>query len=105
MCVQELASENVPLQLNRDILDRVIVSRLIESPPDSYPQTPFQYLLSSYGRCLDQQRNMSPRHDAETQAALKDAAQASRELLVSYAGLILTGSGVVPEVSSRHLIS
>lgn len=102
--LQEVASQqqqeqgsSAPL-MNKDMLDLIFVNRLIESPPELYPQPPFQYLLGCFARAVNELRSVSPRHPPEVQQHLQGVIAACKELLVSYAALILTGSGVVPEV-------
>jgi hypothetical protein len=98
---QELAQDAgggaVDLMLNKALLDRVIVSRLIENPPEPYPQLPFHYLLGCYARASQELRSISLGWPAEVQRQLQEAVFAARELVVSYAGLVFMG-GVVPEV-------
>jgi hypothetical protein len=107
ICLQEIASEqqqgssSTPL-MNKDMLDLIFVNRLIESPPEQYPQPPFQYLLGCFGRAVNELRSVSPRHPPEVQQHLQGSIAACKELLVSYAALILTSSGVVPEVRTQH---
>lgn len=109
-CLQEVASQqqqqgsSAPL-MNKDMLDLIFVNRLIESPPEQYPQPPFQYLLGCFARAVNELRSVSPRHAPEVQQHLQGVIVACKELLVSYAALILTASGVVPEVSTRQFSS
>jgi len=77
--------------MNAANMERVLVYRLIEAAPEQYPQPPFDYLLGAYSRAVQEIRSVS---DAQLRATIDGC----MELLVSYAGLILTGSGVVPEV-------
>jgi hypothetical protein len=95
--VQELAEEQQPLLITPDNLDRIIVNRIIEAAPEHYPQQPFHYLLGCYSRAADELRSIG--QDAARQQ-LRTAVDACRPLLVSYAGLIIMGAGVVPEVSA-----
>lgn len=81
--------------ISTDNLDRVIVNRIIEAAPEQYPQQPFHYLLGCYTRAGDELRSAG--QDAAGQE-LRAVLDACRQLLVSYAGLILMGAGVVPEV-------
>jgi hypothetical protein len=96
--LQELAEEQQPLLITPDNLDRIIVSRLIESAPAQYPQQPFPYLLGCYSRAANEQRSLG--QDAAGQQ-LREALEACKQLLVSYAGLVLVGAGVVPEVRGQ----
>lgn len=81
--------------ISTDNLDRVIVNRIIEAAPEQYPQQPFHYLLGCYTRAGNELRSAG--QDAAGQE-LRAVLDACRQLLVSYAGLILMGAGVVPEV-------
>jgi hypothetical protein len=86
--------------MTRDTLDRVIVARLIEAPPEPYPLAPFPYLLTCCGRATDAVR-ARPGGSVEEKAALHDLAVEARAQVVQYASLLLSGSGVVPEVRRR----
>jgi hypothetical protein len=77
------------------------VNRIIEAAPEKYPQQPFHYLLGCYSRAADERRSIG--QDAAGQQ-LRAAVDACRPLLVSYAGLILMGAGVVPEVSAGEAV-
>jgi ubiquitin conjugation factor E4 B len=103
---QELSLEqhSSSVFMNKDNLDRIIVSRLIESPPEQYPQSPFQYLLGCFSRAVTELRSLSSKQDATAQQQLQGTIVACKDLLLSYSALILSGSGVVPEVSS-HLFN
>lgn len=102
--MQELAEEDAGSRpaLTGEVLDRVLVNRLIEAPPNQYPQAPFQYLLGCCTRGSAELRAL-PAQPSEAQQRIRDDLTACRELLVSYAGLILTGSGVVPEVRACRM--
>jgi ubiquitin conjugation factor E4 B len=106
ICLQEIASEQQPGSaaplMNKDMLDLIFVNRLIESPPEQYLQPPFQYLLGCFARAVNELRSVSPRQPPEVQQHLQGSIAACKELLVSYAALILTSSGVVPEVRLQH---
>ncbi|KXZ45643.1 hypothetical protein GPECTOR_52g43 [Gonium pectorale] len=70
-------------QLNAEVLDRVIVARLIESPPANYPQPPIHYLMGCYERSSEELRR------AGASEAVKVAVAAARDLILNYAGLAL----------------
>lgn len=99
--LQELQAEQPgrPLLMNAGMLDLILVNRLIESPPEQYPQAPFAYLLGCFARASSELRAVSPRIDPAVQQQVQATIAACRQSIVSYAGLILTGSGVVPEVT------
>jgi len=100
---QELAEETPGAQplLTGANLDRAIVARLIESPPASYPQPPFHYLLGCYSRASEALRGGAASRGAaaaEEKQRLHDLVVEARAQVVQYAVLLLSGSGVVPEV-------
>jgi hypothetical protein len=95
---QELTSANAPLRLTQDLLDPVVVARLIEEPPENYPLAPFHYLLSCYARASEELRALGHIRDAAAQQAVQAAVLACRDLAVSYCCLTLT-AGFIPEVS------
>lgn len=102
LVLQELSDEQQPLLITPDNLDRIIVNRIIEAAPEQYLQQPFHYLLGCYSRAGNELRSLG--QDAAGQQ-LRAALDACRQLLVSYAGLILMGAGVVPEVSMSCHVS
>lgn len=77
--------------LNKDLLDRIIVARLIEAPPENYPLPPLQYLMACYQRALDELRNKPVAGSPDLTAVVG----ACRELIISYASLTL-GGGIIP---------
>jgi hypothetical protein len=114
---QELATQQqqAPPLMSQHAIDRIVVSRLIEEAPQQYPQHPLHYLLGCYERADKELRALpaaaaaaaaaaaggdggSGGQQQQQQQGLRATVVATQELLVSYAGLILTGSGVVPEV-------
>lgn len=88
-------AESSPPMMSRDMLDRLIVARLIESPPADYPQTPVQYLLGCYQRADDEMRNRTVAGSPQ----LSGTEQCCRDLVVNYAGLTLSG-GIVPHLGA-----
>ncbi|KAK9804240.1 hypothetical protein WJX72_002942 [[Myrmecia] bisecta] len=91
---QELQSENqgqpAGQLFQKDNLERVLMSRLMEGAGVSYPQPPLQYLLGCYARALEEFRASSTLKDKAALEGLQQALQFGRELIVSYAGLLLT---------------
>lgn len=94
--MDRMGEAGLPLLMNRDMLDRLIVARLIESPPTDYPQTPVQYLLGCYQRADDELRNRTVAGSAQ----LSGTEQCCRDLVVNYAGLTLSG-GIVPHLGAQ----
>ena len=99
-CIQELSSEQgtgedlyspAPL-LNKEILDRVVMSRLLE-PPANYPQWPVHYLLGCYDRASQQLRQAGQLKDKNFSARLQQALAEIKDLAVRYTGLLLTMDG------------
>ncbi|GFH06625.1 U-box domain-containing protein, partial [Haematococcus lacustris] len=79
------------------MLDRVVVARLIESPPEDYPQSPLQYLLGCYSRAIEEARTKA----VADKPVLISALASCKELLVSYASLTLNG-GIIPHVGQQE---
>lgn len=96
---QELTQEggsSSKLLINKENLDRVLISRLMEEAPPTYPLWPFQYLVGCYARASQELRNLSSVRDAAAQAQTQQAVATAKAYAISYAGLVLTG-GVIPE--------
>lgn len=98
-CTQELTGEDDGglgarglIAATSDILDRVLLARLVTEPPEGFPQPPLAYMLACYGRCDDRRRASSAMAPVTT--IVKDA-------LMNYAGLLLF-AGVVPQVGVRR---
>lgn len=87
-----------PVLMSQDNLDQVLVSRLIEAPPEQYPLQPFNYLLGCYERASQELRHIPASADPQAQQQLRALVLSCREQLVSYAALLLAGSGIIPEV-------
>ncbi len=77
-----------------ELLDRIIVSRLIESPPEGYPLTPVQYLLGCYARALGELRNRAVTEVPE----LINLVHQCKDLIVSYTSLCM--QGIAPQASA-----
>ena len=96
LALQEVEADGMgqiaPL-MTAELLDRIVVARLIESPPSTYPQSPLQYLIGCYARAANELRNNRTVADSPELSSL---ATSCKELIVSYAGLVL--QGVVPQV-------
>eukprot|EP00798_Chlamydomonas_sp_ICE-L_P032299 gene32299-16867_t len=75
--VMDAMGQDPDLTFNRDNVDGALVSRLIEEPPSSYPQSPLQYLLGCYARASVEIRSKAVLDSAE----LKTAVQTCKELI------------------------
>ncbi|GIL50136.1 hypothetical protein Vafri_6264 [Volvox africanus] len=86
--------------LDTAVLDRVLVSRLIEAPPANYPQPPIQYLMGCYERASEELRK------AGANEQIKAAVATSRDLILNYAGLALFAGIVVqpPVLETRGAV-
>ncbi|GAX74152.1 hypothetical protein CEUSTIGMA_g1601.t1 [Chlamydomonas eustigma] len=88
---KELEADGVAIFMNGELLDRILVSRLIESPPSKYPLSPLQYLLGCHARASNELRTKA----VSESPILSSIVLTSKELIVSYAGLAL--QGVIPQ--------
>ncbi|GFR50779.1 hypothetical protein Agub_g13044, partial [Astrephomene gubernaculifera] len=79
--------------LDAALMDRVLVARLIESPPANYPQPPIHYLLGCYERSSEELRK------AGANERVKAAVAAARDLILNYTGLALF-AGMLPQPPS-----
>ncbi|KAK9842407.1 hypothetical protein WJX84_011341 [Apatococcus fuscideae] len=75
--------------LHKDILDRVLMSRLLD-PPAHYPQWPVHYLLGCYERASQQMRPVGSLKDKTFATHLQLALSEVKDLAVRYTGLLLT---------------
>lgn len=85
-------NEEAPL-ITTDTLDMVFMTRLMTEPPESYPLSPFQYLLGCFARCSDEIRTREVSQSPELMAAV----QACKELVINYARTALGGGGVIQQ--------
>ena len=87
--LQEFQAESLPLLLTRDVLDRMIMARLLDAPAQ-YPQWPLAYLIGCYGRAAGEIRALSSFKDKSVADALQLDLQYCKDLIVANAGLLLT---------------
>ncbi|CAL8466128.1 g5664 [Coccomyxa elongata] len=89
---KELAQEvGVPpeqLRLDKENLERVLMSRLMDVPVAD--EWPLHYLLACYGRASDEFRASATIKDAATVQQVQNSLLYSKQLIVSYSGLLLT---------------
>jgi hypothetical protein len=89
--VQDLKAEGEQQRIDSDNVDRVLMARLVEEPPDEYPLPPVPYLLSCYDRL--QQLSGKLLDEEATIGAVK-------RIVVSHVWLALSDTGVIPQPSS-----
>lgn len=94
LCVgaeQELQAENgahdAPVLLSKDNLERALMARLMEDPGDQWPVF---YLIGCYARASNEFRAASALRSPTAAAAVQAALSLSKQLAVSYSGLLLT---------------
>lgn len=83
----ELLSQNHPLLLRGDLLERVVMEKLSALDQDS--EQPFFYLVGCYSRAIEEGRKVQTMKDKVVLAKIQDALHQTKELAVSYAGLLL----------------
>jgi len=81
--------EAPPLRLKRDIMERVLMSRLTD-PPADYPRPPLLYLIGCYARASAASRSLPSLSNKQALAQLQATLAAGKALIVSYVGLMLT---------------
>ncbi|MEW5316627.1 MAG: hypothetical protein WDW38_007987 [Sanguina aurantia] len=82
-----------PPALTSDLMDQLLVDRLMENPLLSYPQPPLHYLLACYTRASNELRTSAVASNVQ----LSTTAQAVKELAVNYVSLLLCGGGLIPQ--------
>ena len=95
------SAEAPPLRLKRDVMERVLMSRLTD-PPAAYPQPPLAYLLGCYTRASAASRSLPSLSNKQALAQLQATLAAGKALVVSYAGLMLT-MDMFPQVFAPSL--
>ena len=85
------------LRLSRDNLERVLMARLMEPSPE----WPAQYLLGCYGRASAEIRASPGLKDAALVQHVQAALLYAKQLIVSYAGLVLI-MDMFPQVGAGH---
>lgn len=85
--------------LKRQIVDRVLVARLIDEPPSVFVFSPFQYVLHCYGNLYQQTRVLPNkyRNQPALLQRLNETLVEMKDLLLSFAGLVFNG-GIIPNV-------
>ena len=84
--------------LRREIVDRVLVARLIDEPPSEYVFSPFQYLLHCYANVYQQARSLPSRYrNAQLLQRLNATVVDIKDLILSYAALVFMPD-VIPAV-------
>eukprot|EP00201_Polytomella_parva_P024609 CAMPEP_0175045900 /NCGR_PEP_ID=MMETSP0052_2-20121109/4715_1 /TAXON_ID=51329 ORGANISM="Polytomella parva, Strain SAG 63-3" /NCGR_SAMPLE_ID=MMETSP0052_2 /ASSEMBLY_ACC=CAM_ASM_000194 /LENGTH=880 /DNA_ID=CAMNT_0016309553 /DNA_START=21 /DNA_END=2660 /DNA_ORIENTATION=+ len=129
--VEELAAEDA-LGPNGEILalalgdeaagqfiDRLIVDRLIQSPPPNYPQTPAHYFVACYSRSNSESARLpavpspaasspasspapSPSQASADAAALHRVLLACRDLILNYFELLFSAEGLIPQLPAAE---
>ena len=94
LCVgaeQELQAENgahaAPVLLSKDNLERALMARLMEDAGDQWPVF---YLVGCYARASNEFRAASALRSPAAAVAVQAALSLSKQLAVSYSGLLLT---------------
>lgn len=100
LILQELQSENLPLTLARDTLDRMLMARLLD-PPEDYPQWPLQYLLGCYARASQEIRALTTLKDKQSADTVQLDLQYCKQLIARNAGLLLS-MGLFPQVNCKQ---
>ena len=96
--MQEFQAEGLPLLLNHETLDRMIMARLLDAP-EQYPEWPVAYLIGCYARASTEIRALGTLKDKAAADGLQLDLQYCKDLIVANAGLLLTlEEGPFPQV-------
>ncbi|KAJ0973806.1 hypothetical protein J5N97_015771 [Dioscorea zingiberensis] len=89
----ELLSEDRPLHLLRDSMERVLIDRLSLPEP---PLPPFTYLVASFRRATDESRKISSMKDASVKSQIDAAIKDAKKLLISYCRIVAANPDTFP---------
>lgn len=89
----ELLSEDRPLLLLRDSMERVLIDRLSTPQP---PLPPFTYLVASFRRAADESRKIASMKDPSVKAQIDSAIRDAKKLLISYARIVAANPDTFP---------
>ncbi|KAK8942160.1 putative ubiquitin conjugation factor E4 [Platanthera guangdongensis] len=78
----KLSSEGRPLLLSRDSMERVLIDRLSGIFPSAEP--PFQYLIGSFRRSVDESRRVLSMNDLFVFPKIESAIKQAKRILASY---------------------
>ncbi|KAL5723047.1 RING-type E3 ubiquitin transferase [Ranunculus cassubicifolius] len=95
MTAAELLSEDKPLMLSVDLLERIIVDRLSGEFPGA--ESPFPYLLGCYQRACDESKKISSIKDQMLRFELESVVRQAKKLVISYCRLHLGNPGTFPD--------
>lgn len=91
----ELLSEEKPTLLARDLTERALMDRLsVFAVP---MEAPFLYLVNSYRRAWEESRKAQSMRDKASLAMVQEVLQQVKDLVVSYAVLMLVHAGMFPQ--------
>ncbi|PIA30355.1 hypothetical protein AQUCO_05600056v1 [Aquilegia coerulea] len=95
MTAAELLSEDKPLMLCYDLLDRVLIGRLSGEFPGA--ESPFTYLVGCYRRAYEEGKKISSIKDQTLSSELEFVVRQVKKLAVSYCRLHLGSPGMFPD--------
>ncbi|KAF5207571.1 Ubiquitin conjugation factor e4 [Thalictrum thalictroides] len=95
MTAAEFLSEDKPLMLSYDLLDRVLIDRL--SGEFSGAESPFPYLVGCYRRAYEEGKKISSIKDQTLRSELEFVVRQVKKLVVSYCRLHLGNPGMFPD--------
>ncbi|CAN6470133.1 unnamed protein product [Victoria cruziana] len=99
----EILSEGRPMQLSRDLIERVLVDRLSSVFPGA--ETPFEYLVGCYRRAIDEGRKVASMKDREMKADMEAVVREAKKLVVCYCRIHLANPDMFPQAEPVVKIS
>ncbi|XP_004304262.1 PREDICTED: probable ubiquitin conjugation factor E4 [Fragaria vesca subsp. vesca] len=110
MTAAELLSENKPMRLTRDLLESILIDRLMGGGGGAAAaEPPFQYLVGCYRRAYEESRKITAMKDKNLRSDMESVIRQAKKLSVSYCRIHLgnpesfPGSGSDPGTASPLL--
>ncbi|EFJ06900.1 ubiquitin-protein ligase, UFD2 [Selaginella moellendorffii] len=91
----ELMSEDRPMLLSRDLIERALMDRL--TTYFHAREEPLLYLIACYRRAVDEGRKSQAMKDKKSMVWIQETLNQVKELVVSYAGISIIHPGTFPQ--------
>lgn len=105
----EILSEDKPLLLSKDLMERILIDRLSGDFPSADP--PFVYLIGCYQRSVDELKKISAMKDPAVRSQIEAAVKQARKMVASYSrihvgnpDMFVAGSGKGGAAPSSELL-
>lgn len=95
MTAAEILSEGKDLRLSRDLMERILIDRLMGNFVAAEP--PFLYLINCYRRACEEGRKITSMKDKNVRLEMDSVVKQAKKLSVSYCRIHLGNPGMFPD--------